>query len=114
MNLSIMSASDREPVVINCTDQERREIYRMLDIRRKLASGQAYIKLRKFNPGPPLGNFPEGTKGRSVDIHLTINDWRICVAQHYVLPDGTDHTEPDPKMIHIDDLILNQLKTLKS
>ena len=57
---------------------------------------------------PPRGNFPQGVRSRIFRIRLTINDWIICRAHQYVNADGSDFTGPDPKWIHIDDVIFKQ------
>lgn len=95
-------------MTLKSTDEERREIYRALDIKRKIENGQVYMRTRRLHKGPPSGDFPEGTRSRLVEIYLTENDWYLCLAQHYIRPDGTDHTEPDPKYLRIDNLILKQ------
>lgn len=43
-----------------------------------------------------------------VQIKLTVNDWILCLAHHYVNPDGSDYTEPDPKWIRVDDVVFKQ------
>jgi hypothetical protein len=43
-----------------------------------------------------------------IDIRLTINDWLLCKAHHYVNADGSDYTEPDPKWIRVDDVEFKQ------
>ena len=52
--------------------------------------------------------FPPGTRSRMVRIRLTINDWIICYAHQYVSAAGAPITQPDPKWIRVDDLILKQ------
>lgn len=58
--------------------------------------------------GPPKGHWPPGTRGRMVDIFLTVNDWRLCVANQFVDADGIELTGPDPKYIRIDDVVFMQ------
>ena len=38
-------------------------------------------------------------------IRLTVDDWPLCYAHHYVNADGSNFTDPDPKWIQIDDVI---------
>ena len=83
-------------------------MYRTLDIRRKLDSGQAYIEVRRIMAGALRGNFPPGTRSQMVNIRLTINNWLLCKAHHYVNADGSDYTEPDPKWIGVDDVVFKQ------
>ena len=95
------------------TDEERWELYRVLDLHRKLASGEAYLRPGKTASEPPRrvgkkGTLPNETRSQMVDIYLAINDWFICRAHRYVMPDGSGFTGPDPKLIRIDDLILRQ------
>lgn len=79
----------------------------MLDIRNKLANGQAYLKVMKSKPAAARRGFPAGTLSQVVNIYLTINDYRICTAHHYSRGSGPV-TGPDPKLIQVDDLILKQ------
>jgi len=94
--------------VIISTDQERWDLYRVLNLSDKLNNGQAYVEVRRTSGRPPQGNFPVGTRSQMVDIRLTINDYRICVAHRYVLRTGEQVTGPDPKYIRIDDLVISQ------
>ena len=103
-----MSSSNAEPVHITTADADRHELYRVLDIRRKLATGQAYIEVGRVSSKPPRGNFPQGTRSRMVRIKLTVNDWFICYAHQYVNANGTDFTGPDPKWMRIDDAVFKQ------
>ena len=57
---------------------------------------------------PPSGNFPPGTRSRIVRIKLTVNDYAICLAHHYVSESGADVTGPDPKWISVDDVTFKQ------
>ena len=93
-------------VAVRSSDQERREIYRVLHIRDKLISGQAYLTVRWEGKNRPRGNFPAGSRSQIVDIRLAINDYLICMAHRYVDGVGREITEPDPKRIEIDDLAL--------
>ena len=56
----------------------------------------------------PKGNFPPGTRSQMVMIVLNENDWPLCYAHRYVREDGTPVTRPDPKAIHLDDIVLRQ------
>ena len=80
-----------------------------MNVRAKLASDQLYTQIyhESQNP-PPSGNFPLGVRSRMIHIKLTVNDWVLCLAHHYVNPDGSDYTEPDPKWIRVDDVIFKQ------
>ena len=89
---------------VAASDTELRQLYRILDIRQKLDSGQAYVEVRRTMVRPPRGNFPPGTRSRMINIRLTVNDWLLCKAHHYINADGTDYTEPDPKWIRVDDV----------
>ena len=57
---------------------------------------------------PPSGDFPVGTRSRIIKIRLTVNDYDLCLAHHYVSASGEDVTEPDPKMIQLDDVTFKQ------
>jgi len=103
-----MLTSDFEPVVIQTTKAERLEIYNALDIKGKLASGQAYMRTAWTGTRQPRGNFPRGTRSRTVEIFLSVNDYFICMAHRYVGRHGIAITEPDPKYIHIDDVVFSQ------
>ena len=97
------------PTVISVTADERRTIYRALDISGKIQSGQAYVKVARVMAGIKEGtHVPEGTASRMVRIYLRINDYFLCYAHHYVNPDGTDYTEPDPKYLRIDDVVFSE------
>ena len=98
---------------IKTTDQERWELYGILDLREKLSCGEAYLRPGKMASGPPTysgkkGTLPTEAGSQMVDIHLTINDWFICRAHRYVMPDESELTGPDPKLIRMDDLVLQQ------
>ena len=93
-------------VPIHSSDQERREIYRILDIREKLLSDQAYLKVRRQGNNQPAGDFPRETRSQLIEIRLSLNDHLLCVAHRYVLPSGSEWTQPDPKSIQIDELAL--------
>ena len=95
------------------SDSDRHELYRALDIRKKLASGQAYLEEVRVMSRPPSGSFPPGTLSRIVRIKLTVNDYTICLAHHYVSATGADITGPDPKWIAIDDVIFKQGESTK-
>ena len=58
--------------------------------------------------GRPQGDFPPDTRSQMVMIILTENDWRLCYAHRYVRDDGTEVTRPDPKAMHVDDIVLRQ------
>lgn len=58
--------------------------------------------------GPPRGSFPIGTRSQMIEIRLSINNWFLCYAHRYVRADGTPYTEPDPKLLRIDDLVFKQ------
>lgn len=93
--------------ILKSTDEERWELYAALHIREKLANGQAYIRVRRTSrPAPGRGLRP-GTVSQRIDIHLSVNDYRICMAHRYFHESGPV-TGPDPKLIQIDDLILKQ------
>lgn len=79
------------------TDEERWELYRILDLRNKLGNGQAYEEIRRV--------MRRGS--RIVNIKLTVNDYLICVAHRYLREDGV-LKEPDPKYFQIDDLRIGQ------
>ena len=76
----------------------------MLDITRKLETGQVRLVPGRYMQGPPKGDFPEGVLNRVVRLYLSVNGYFLCTAVHYVFTDGTFYTEPDPKYIRIDDL----------
>ena len=103
-----MSISSDNPVYVHTTDQERYELYRILDIRRKLASGQAYLEEARVMSGSIRGNFPPDTRSRIVRIRLAINGWVLCYAHQYANSAGIGITGPDPKAILIDDVVFRQ------
>ena len=103
-----MSVSSDQPVSIPIPDSELHELYRVLDIRRKLNTGQAYTKVYRTMASPRRGNFPLGTRSQMVEIRLTVNDWILCYAHQYVNADGSDYTGPDPKWIRVDDVLFKQ------
>lgn len=52
-----------DPIQIVNNDDERRELYRALDIKRILADGQAYVEVgRASSSPPPLGDFSNPTQ----------------------------------------------------
>ena len=79
------------------TNEERWELYRVLDIRSKLRNGQAYEENRRVMR----------SGSRMVNIRLTVNDYLICIAHRFLGPDGLV-TGPDPKYFHIDNLRIGQ------
>ena len=86
-----------------------RDLYRVLNLRDKLESGQAILEPR----GKSVLNYHTGIYGdeinsQMVNITLTANGYRICVA-HRMLIEGAPPTEPDPKYIQIDELRLRLL-----
>ncbi len=85
-----------------------REFYRILDIRGKVARGQAFSEVRGTMSASGKGNFPPETHSQMVNIKLTVNDWLLCIAHQYVNADGSDYTGPDPKWIRVDDVIFKQ------
>ena len=93
-------------------DSDLYELYRVLDVRRKLNTGQAYTKVYRTMASPRRGNFPPGTRSQMVEIRLTVNDWILCYAHQYVNADGSDYTGPDPKWIRVDDVIFKQGETV--
>lgn len=103
-----MSTSPERQVSVPTSDSERYELYRVLDMRKELADGQAYLEEVRVMSRPPSGSFPQGTRSRIVRIKLTVNDYTICLGRHHVSATGTDVTGPDPKWIAIDDVIFKQ------
>ena len=103
-----MSTSSDQPVSIPVTDSERYELYSVLDVKRKLENGQAYIEEARIMAGPPRGGFPPGTRSRMVRIKLAVNDWILCYAHQYVSASGAPLTGPDPKWIRVDDAMFKQ------
>ena len=95
-------------VKVRSTDQERRDIYRALDLREKLRTSQAYLTVVYEGKNHPGGTFPIGTHSQMVEIHLSANGYVICLAHRYVWANGDQMTEPDPKRITVDDLSLIQ------
>lgn len=86
-----------------------RDLYRVLSLRDKLATGQAILEpLGKSTPDYHTGDYGDRVKSQMVNITLSVNGYRICVA-HRMLIDGKPPTEPDPKYIRIDELILRLL-----
>ncbi len=92
-----MSTVDPQRIAIIWTDEERWELYRVLDIRSKLSNGQAYEENRRA--------MRRGS--RMVNIRLTVNDYLICIANRFLRPDGLE-TGPDPKYFRIDSLRIGQ------
>ena len=103
-----MSTSRSRSAIIISTNEELYELYRILDIRRKLADGQAYLEEARVMRGPPRGNFPPGTRSRIVRIKLAINDWVLCYAHQYTSASGMGITGPDPKAIMVDEVTFRQ------
>ena len=103
-----METNSSSPRVrIKFTPEERWELYSVLDLRNKLATGQAYITPGRTSAHQPAGNFPPGTRGQMVEIRLTINDHLICLAHRHIR--GLQEiTGPDPKFFRIDDLEITQ------
>ena len=97
-----------QPVIVETTDEERYELYRILDIRRKLEDGQAYLEEIRVISRNPKGNFPPGTYSRMVRIRLSINGWVLGYAHQYISAGGVGGTGPDPKMIRVDDVVFRQ------
>ena len=97
-------------VRIRVDDDVRREVYRVLNLRDKLETGQAYIEVRHTHPHQPDGDFPAGTRGQIPNLKLAVNDFRICVAHRFVvvLDNFRPLGQPDPKRIDIDELSLIQ------
>ena len=94
--------------MVNTTPEERWELYLILDLRNKLRTGLAYLEERKTSINPPGGDFPPGTRSQMVNIRLKINDYLICIAHRYTVPGGRQVTDPDPKYIRLDHLVLSQ------
>ena len=90
------------------SDYERYELYRILDIRRKLELGQARVEEARVMAGSAAPSFPPGTRSRMVRIWLTVNDWFLCYAHQYVSVTGNATTRPDPKWIAVDDIVFKQ------
>lgn len=86
------------------TAQEMRDLYRVLNLREKLESGQAVLETRWTAPNYHTGVYGDVVKSQTVDIKLTVNGYRICVAHRMLKQDGSLPTEPDPKYIHVDEL----------
>ena len=105
-----MRITPPRPVEIIVSETELRELYRILDIREKLARGQVFSEARRTMSAPRTGNFPLGTRSLMFTIWLTVNDWLLCIAHQYVNADGSDYTGPDPKWIRVDDVIFQQGK----
>ncbi len=93
--MSTVDASNYTDVI--WTDEERWELYRILDLRYKLGNGQAYEEIRSVTR----------RGSRMVNIRLTVNDYLICIAHRFLRPDDLV-TGPDPKYFHIDDLRIGQ------
>ena len=96
------------PSIIGFTEDERWELYAILDLRNKLSSGQARINERRTSKQRP-GREGEGqVRSQIVEIRLTVNEYLICLAHRMI--DENDHplTEPDPKSFRIDDLRIRQ------
>ena len=85
------------------TAQEMQDLYRVLNLMDKLKSGQAILEPRPTKINYHTGTYGDQITSQIVDIKLSTNGYRICVA-HRMLIDGSPPTEPDPKYIHIDQL----------
>ena len=86
-----------------------RDLYRALNLRDKLATGQAILEPRGQSAlNYHTGDYGDRVKGQMVNITLSVNGYRICIA-HRMLLAGKPPTEPDPKYIQIDDLRLRLL-----
>ena len=86
-----------------------RDLYRVVNLRDKLASGQAILEPRgKSALNYHTGDYGDSVKGQMVNITLSVNGYRICIA-HRMLSAGKPPTEPDPKYIQIDELRLRLL-----
>ena len=85
-----------------------RDLYRILDIREKLARGQVFSEVRRTMSTSRGLNFPPGTRSQMVNIKLSVNSWLLCIAHQYVNADGSDYTGPDPKWIRVDNVIFKQ------
>ena len=81
------------------------DMYRVLNLRSKLESGQAVLERRKLGD-LHIAEYGDEVRSETLNIKLAINNYRICVAHRYLKPDGSPHTEPDPKHIHVDELKL--------
>ena len=79
----------------------------MLNVRRKLENGQAYLVPKRTGNQQPSGDFPPGTRSQMVEIRLTVNDHLLCRAHHYILGDR-EITGLDPKYFRIDDLRIGE------
>ena len=79
------------------TDEERWELYRILDLRYKLRNGQAYEETKRIMKRGSM----------MVNIRLTVNDYLICVAHRYLREDGV-LKETDSKYFKIDTLRIGQ------
>lgn len=80
------------------------DLYRTLNLRSKLDSGQAMLELRSTGP-VHVGEHGDLLRSQIFNIKLSANDYRICVAHRMLKNDGSA-TEPDPKYFHIDELKL--------
>ncbi len=81
-------------VRVRSTDDDRRELYQVLNLREKLRTGQAYLNEVRVSKHDP--------RSRMVQVRLTVNDYAICLAHQF------GHSGPDPKRIDIDDLSYTQ------
>ena len=103
-----MLTSPARKVSVPTSDYERYELYRILDIKRKLELGQARVEEARVMAGSAGPSFPPGTRSRMVRIWLTVNDWFLCYAHQYVSVTGNATTRSDPKWIAVDDIVFKQ------
>jgi hypothetical protein len=81
-----------------------RDLYWALNLKDKLESGQAILEPRgKIALDYHTGIYGDPIKSQLVNIKLSVNGYRICVA-HRMLIEGSSPTEPDPKYFQIDEL----------
>ena len=80
-----------------------RDLYRVLNLRDKLESGQAVLEVRPTRGKFHIGEFGDVLRTQMVNITIVLNGYTICVAHRMVNIDGEPLTEPDPKFIRIDE-----------
>ena len=80
------------------------EMYRVLNLRSKLESGQAVLEARWTAPNYHTGIYGDVVKSQTVNIRLSVNGYRICVSHRMLKQDGSLPTEPDPKYIPVAEL----------
>ena len=95
-------------VRVRSTDDERRNLFQVLNLREKLRTSQAYLTVRRESKRGPGRGLPDGTRSQLVEIRLSVNHYLIRIAHRYITPEGRGYTQPDPKRINIDDLALIQ------